>query len=142
MKKQYTKKQIQEAIAYWEKQLKTMNEGYMNFDLLRLSQQSQQAKSRGNVTFGVWIEWGGMWGNELLVVYSKENDAKTFMKEYLIYQLPEQEGEIEAAGGQTLEEIASFAAQEGKYKSRRSRWTISIKPIFVKPDFQSKDVHS
>lgn len=26
MKKQYTKKQIQEAISYWQKQLKTMNE--------------------------------------------------------------------------------------------------------------------
>ena len=26
MKKQYTKKQITEAIAYWEKQLKMMNE--------------------------------------------------------------------------------------------------------------------
>ena len=26
MKKKYTKKQIQEAIDYWKKQLKTMNE--------------------------------------------------------------------------------------------------------------------
>ena len=26
MKKQYSKKQIQEAISYWKKQLKTMNE--------------------------------------------------------------------------------------------------------------------
>lgn len=26
MKKKYTKKQITEAIAYWQKQLKTMNE--------------------------------------------------------------------------------------------------------------------
>ena len=26
MKKTYTKKQIQEAISYWQKQLKTMNE--------------------------------------------------------------------------------------------------------------------
>ena len=68
----------------------------MDFDLLQLSRQSQSAKSRGIVTFGVWIEWGGMVGDELLVVYSKENDAKTFMKEYLLYQLPEQKGEIAA----------------------------------------------
>ena len=31
MKKKYTKKQIQEAIAYWKKQLKTMNESGFGF---------------------------------------------------------------------------------------------------------------
>lgn len=34
MKKQYTKKQITEAIAYWEKQLKLMNESKQNIEEL------------------------------------------------------------------------------------------------------------
>ena len=32
MKKQYTKKQITEAIAYWKKQLKKMNESFSKYD--------------------------------------------------------------------------------------------------------------
>jgi len=42
MKKQYTKKQITEAIAYWEKQLKRLNESDNYDELNRLLDKSKK----------------------------------------------------------------------------------------------------
>ena len=50
MKKQYTKKQIQEAIAYWEKQLAKGNYRRMNEAVESLEEMIRQAYAWGKTT--------------------------------------------------------------------------------------------
>lgn len=59
MKKTYTKKQITEAIAYWKKQLKTMNESIHTDYIIRIGDQTYNLvnpENREKTVFGYAAE--------------------------------------------------------------------------------------